>query len=102
MSEKMAGVMGCGAAILVFGFGLLQLAAGWAGIEHQFGWGWGLAAIAAALLFRFTIPMVVGGFLCAKDIWGWHWGLALLFAAPGLLFMVPAFFGAMVDMFKRR
>src|SRR3546814_2256966 len=66
MGEKLESTLGCGFAILFFGFGLLQLAAGWAGIEHSFGWGWGVAAAIAALFFRFTLPIAVGAFLCAK------------------------------------
>jgi len=37
MGEKLENTMGCGFAILIFGFGIVQLAAGWAGIEHSFG-----------------------------------------------------------------
>jgi len=69
-------------------FGIFQLAAGWAGIEDQFGSFWGFAAIVCAF-FRFTIPIVVGCFLCALNIWDWPWFGALLFAAPGLLLMIP-------------
>lgn len=97
MSEKTDGFIGCGLMILMMGFGLLQLVAGWIGIEETFGWGWGIAAVAAALVFRFTIPIVVGVFLCATDVWGWHWFFAVLLAAPGLLFMVPAVIASLVD-----
>ncbi|MET4570691.1 hypothetical protein [Rhodanobacter soli] len=101
MGEKLENTAGCVFAILFFGFGLLQLGAGWAGIEHSFGWGWGVAAAVAAIGFRFTLPIAVGAFLCAKNIWGWHWVFAALFAAPGLLFMVPAFFSSLVGAVKR-
>jgi hypothetical protein len=101
MGEKIESTLGCGFAILIFGFGILQIAAGWAGIEDSFGWGWGLAAILAAIFFRFTIPIVAGAFLCAKNIWDWHWFFALLFALPGLLFMVPAFFASLLGAVKR-
>lgn|SRR5690606_19500941 len=101
MGERLESTMGCGLAILFLGFGLIQLAAGWAGLENSFGWGWGLAAVIAALLFRFTIPIAIGAFLCATNIWDWHWFFALLFAAPGLLFMIPAFFASLVGSMKR-
>jgi hypothetical protein len=101
MDDRSSQVLGCGAMILFIGFGLVQLAAGWIGIEHTFGWGWGIAAIVAAIFFRFTIPIVIGGFLCAKNIWEWHWVFAALFAAPGLLFMVPAFIATLVAAAKR-
>ena len=101
MGDRLDSLLGCGLAILFFGFGLLQFAAGWAGIEHSFGWGWGIAAVVAAVFFRFTIPIAVGAFLCANNIWGWSWFFSLLFAAPALLFMVPAFFLLIVNSFKR-
>lgn len=101
MSEKTDGFLGCGLAIIMLGYGLLQLVAGWIGIEETFGWGWGIAALVAAVLFRFTIPVVIGAFLCATNVWGWHWFFAVLFAAPGLLFMVPALFAALIDGVKR-
>jgi hypothetical protein len=101
MGEKVDGVLGCGFAILFFGFALIQMGAGWAGIENSFGWGWGVAAIVAAIFFRFTIPIAVGAFLCAKNIWEWHWFFALLFAAPALLFMIPAFFASLLQSVKR-
>lgn len=101
MSEKLEGTLGCGLAILFLGFGLLQLVAGWAGIEDSFGWGWGVAAAVAAILFRFTIPIVIGAFLCAKNIWDWHWFFALLFALPGLLFMIPALVGGVLESVRR-
>lgn len=101
MSDKLENALGCGFTILFFGFGLIQLGAGWAGIEDSFGWGWAIAAAFAAILFRFTIPIVIGAFLCAKNIWDWHWFFALLFAAPGLLFMIPAFFSSIIESTRR-
>lgn len=101
MNDKLESTMGAGIALLFLGYGVLQLGAGWAGIENSFGWGWGVAAALAAIFFRFTLPVVVGAFLCAKNLWHWHWFFALLFAAPGLLFMVPAFFGSLAGSFKR-
>ena len=102
MNEKVGTTLGCLGAIIFMGFGLVQLAAGWAGIENAFGWGWGVAALIAAVWFRFTLPIAVGAFLCAKNIWDWHWFFAALFAAPGLLFMIPAFFADLVDSVRRR
>lgn len=101
MGERLEGTLGCGFAIIFFAFGLLQLAAGWAGIEDSYGWGWGVAAVVAAIFFRFTIPIAFGAFLCAKNIWEWHWLFALIFALPGLLFMIPAFLGSLIDAAKR-
>ncbi len=90
MSSKLEGSLGCLVLALWIGFALIQLGAGWAGIENAYGWGWGVAAAIAALYFRFTVPIVYGAFLCARDMWEWHWACALVFAMPGLLFMLPA------------
>lgn len=100
MGERLEGAFG-GLLFLAFmGFGLLQLGAGWAGIEDAWGWGWGLAAVIAALAFRFTIPIVLGAFICANNLWEWHWFFALLFALPGLLFMIPALFASALGALK--
>jgi hypothetical protein len=101
VSDRSESLLGCGAAILFLGFGLLQLAAGWAGIEDSFGWWWGVAAAAVAILFRFTLPIAIGAYLGATNIWGWHWFFAALFAAPGLLFMVPWIVAALLDAIRR-
>ena len=95
MSQNTQTSISCLITAIMIGFGLIQIIAGWIGIEETFGWFWGIVAVIAAIFFRFTIPIVIGAFLCAKNIWDWHWILALLFAVPGLLYMVPAFFSAM-------
>lgn len=102
MNSRVQETTGCALAIMMFGFGIVQLVAGWIGIADAFGSGWAIAAVIVAVLFRFTLPMVVGAFLCAKNVWEWHWMFAALFAAPGLLFMVPALFGSMIEAVRRR
>ena len=82
-------------------FGVAQLVAGYAGIEHHLGWGWAAAALVAALMFRFTLPITVGAFFGALSVWGWHWALAALFAAPGLLFVVPGVLASIFASVKR-
>ena len=80
-------------------YGLIQIYAGYVGIEHHLGNGWAIAAIAAAFLLRLMLPLTIGSFFCAMNVWGWHWSLALLFAAPGLLFvalLVPGFLAALI------
>jgi len=102
VGEKIDQTLGCGFAIIFFGFGIVQLWAGWVGLDDSFGRGWAAAAVVLALFFRFTLPIVVGGFLCAKNVWEWHWFFALLFAAPGILFMVPSFFASLVGSMRQR
>jgi thiosulfate reductase cytochrome b subunit len=75
------------AAFLVFAS--VQIAAGYAGIEHGIGPTWALAAVFAAVFLRFTLPITIGAFFGAMTVWGWHWALAFMFAAPGLAFMLP-------------
>lgn len=88
------GALGLAMVVVVLGFGLLTLAVGWAGIEHQFGFWWGVAAVALALVFRFTLPLTYGVFVCAHEIWGWHWAFALALALPGIALMLPGLFAA--------
>lgn len=97
MNGKMDGGLGCAVVLVWAAFGLVQVVAGWIGIERSFGWGWSLAALILAIPLRFTLPLVIGAFLCAKNVWGWHWVFALLFAAPGLIFMVPGFIAGLFN-----
>jgi hypothetical protein len=90
MNNEPSGAAATLLMIAFFGYGIVQIIAGWAGIDHNFGWGWALGAVVAAFFLRFTIPIVIGCFICAHDIWGWNWFFALLFAAPGLAFMIPS------------
>jgi hypothetical protein len=75
------------AAFLVFSSA--QIAAGYAGIEHDIGPVWALAALFSAVFLRFTLPITVGAFFGAMMVWGWHWAPAFIFAAPGLAFALP-------------
>lgn len=77
-------------AIFAFiAFGVLQLIAGYIGIDHHFGKGWAIIALLCAILFRITFPITIGAFFGAMDVWHWHWVFAAIFAAPGLAFIVP-------------
>jgi hypothetical protein len=93
----MQGLMTGAGFIIFLGFGILQIVAGYIGIDHHFGAGWAIAALVLALGFRFTLPITVGAFFGAVDVWGWHWVFGLLFALPGLLFVVPGILAAFVD-----
>lgn len=95
-------ILGILMGLAVLGLGLFQLATGWAGIAHEYGTWWGVAAAGAGLIFRFTIPLVWGTYLCATEIWGWHPALAALLAAPGLLFMIPALVASVFGAFSKR
>jgi len=79
-------------------YGLVQIYAGWVGIEYHLGSGWAVAAFVAAFVFRFTLPITVGSFFGAMDVWGWPWLGALLFAAPGLAFMALMVPGALENL----
>ncbi|WP_439587519.1 hypothetical protein [Hydrogenophaga sp.] len=102
MKDFFSGALGLVMVFGMLGVGIFMLAIGWAGIEHQFGFWWGVAAVAGALLFKFTLPLSVGAFFCAYSIWGWHWAFALLLAAPGLIFMIPGLVAAMAGAFRQR
>jgi hypothetical protein len=102
MKNFFSGAFGFTAALVILGFGILQLWAGWDGIEHNFGWGWAVAAVALAFIFRFTLPVMVGCYICAHDIWGWNWFFAALFAAPGLIFMIPNIVVSMFGVFTNK
>lgn len=71
--------------------GVVQLIAGFTGIEHHFNEIWAFVALGAALIFRFTLPMTIACYFGATDVWGWHWIWALVLTLPGLIFVVPGF-----------
>ena len=96
---------GCLAIFFIFAYGLLQIYAGFLGIEYHLGVGWAITAIVATFIFRFTLPITIGSFFGAMNIWGWHWFWALLFAAPGLAFvalMIPGFFASFIEGYGRK
>ena len=84
--------------------GIVQIYAGYLGIEYHLGSGWAIAAVIASLFFQFPIVLTVGTFFGALDVWGWPWFGALIFAMPGLLFVAPGVFavavGGLVNLFK--
>lgn len=89
--------LGCFFMVLMLVYGLVQVYAGWIGIEQHWGSGWAIAAVVAAFAFRFSLPLTVGSFFGAMNVWGWHWLGALLFAAPGLAFMALMIPGALAS-----
>lgn len=97
MSNASGAAVGVG-CVLIAAYGIVQIVAGYVGIQYHFGSGWAIAAIVAAFVFRFSLPMTIGSFLGAMNVWGWHWALALIFAAPGLAFMILMIPGALADM----
>ena len=82
-------------AVILIGFGILQLVIGCLGIAAVYGGGWAVATFFSAVAFRFTVPIVIGCYLYAHNIWGWHWIFSAIFAAPGILFMIPQFLNAL-------
>lgn len=94
-----AGLLGC---LVMLGVGLFVLGIGSAGIGHELGFWWGVAAFVAAVVLRFTLPISIGVFFYARDIWHLHWVVALLIASPGLIFMVPGVIAAAWSSIRKR
>jgi Na+-transporting NADH:ubiquinone oxidoreductase subunit NqrB len=104
VSEKLGTSFGCLFMIAFLAYGLVQIYAGYIGIDYHWGSGWAIGALVACLIFRFSLPITIGSFFAARDVWDWHWSLALLFAAPGLAFMalmIPGAIASVVAKFKR-
>ncbi len=97
----MQALLGIGGFILFMGYGILQIVAGYVGIDFHFGAVWSVVVIVAALMFRFTLPITIGAFFGARDVWGLHWGFAALFAAPGLAFLIPGVILSIIEGVKR-
>ncbi|MFI9650858.1 hypothetical protein [Guyparkeria halopsychrophila] len=101
MGNKIQSAAGCFFIAAIVVYGLLQLWAGYVGIEHHLGYGWAVAAVFAAFLLRFALPITIGSFFGAMDVWGWHWAGALVFAAPGLAFMALMIPGMLTSVFRK-
>lgn len=97
----MSGALTVLGAIAFLLFGVAQICAGYAGIDHHFGAVWAFVAIFLALGLRFTLPITIGAFFGAMDVWHWHWALAALFAAPGLAFVIPGVLAAIISAIKK-
>jgi len=93
--------LGGSIVFIFFLVGIVQICAGYIGIEHSFGGGWATAAVIASLVFRFGLPLTIGTFICANDVWGWHWFWALAFTMPGILFMIPAFIATSLEAIRK-
>ena len=104
MGSLLAWVGGTFGVIAFLLIGIIQIYAGYLGIEYHFGSGWAVAAIIASLFFQFPLILTIGTFFGALDVWGWPWFGALVFAVPGLLFAAPGVFavaiGGLVNLFK--
>jgi hypothetical protein len=88
--------------VAYFAIGIVQLIAGFVGIEYHLGWWWAVVAVGCALLFRFMLPLTIGTFFGAMDVWHLHWAAALLLAAPGIIFLVPAVIASMTASVRDR
>ena len=94
MGSIFAWVGGTLGVIIFLIVGVIQIYAGYLGIEYHLGSGWAIGAVIASLFFQFPIILTVGTFFGALDVWGWPWYGAAVFAMPGLLFAVPGTIGA--------
>lgn len=83
-------VAGAGFVFIIFlVIGIIQIYAGYLGIEYEFGNGWAITALVLAFFLRITLPLTIGTFICAYYVWSWPLFGALLFTIPGLLFVIP-------------
>ena len=94
MGSIFAWVGGTLGVIIFLIVGVIQIYAGYLGIEYHLGSGWAIGAVIASVFFQFPIILTVGTFFGALDVWGWPWYGAAVFAMPGLLFAVPGTIGA--------
>ncbi len=96
MGSIFAWIGGTLGAVIFLIVGLVQIYAGYLGIEYHLGSGWAIGAVIATLFFQFPIILTVGTFFGALDVWGWPWYGAAVFAMPGLLFALPGVVGVAI------
>ena len=96
-------ILACLLILALIAYGIVQVWAGYLGIDYHWGSGWAIAAVIVAFVARFSLPLTVGAFFGAMNVWGWHWVGALVFAAPGLAFMaliIPGKLASTLSRFK--
>ena len=96
MGSIFAWVGGTLGVIIFLIVGVIQIYAGFLGIEYHLGSGWAIGAVIASVFFQFPIILTVGTFFGALDVWGWPWYGAAVFAMPGLLFAAPGVIGVAI------
>lgn len=90
-------LMGVLLFITVMLYGLIQIYAGFLGIELYWGTVWAAVIIAFSMMTRITIPIMIGGYFCATEIWNWDIIWAVIFVMPSILFMIPAFIAMLIN-----
>lgn len=98
----MSGLLTVVAVVGFLAFGLLQIYAGFIGIEHELNGYWAYASLLLMFFARFTLPLTIGSFFGAWHVWHWHWALAALFAAPGLFLVIPGTLASLYEIVTAR
>ena len=75
--------------IIFLGVGVVQIYAGFIGIEYHLGYWWAIAAVGASFLLRIMLPLTIGTFFGIINVLEWHWVIALLLTLPSLIFITP-------------
>lgn len=101
MTKKAQEVITNAAFVLLLAYGILQIYAGFIGLDFHLGTIWTLVILVAALAFRFPPLISIGAYFGATDVWGWHWVFAVLFAVSGLVFLIPALILPTIETIKR-
>ena len=99
MKEK----LGCAAAIVYFGMGLVQVLATITGVQLWTGWPWMVAAFVSFLVGYIPIVGTIAGIKGATDAWGWQlWSAIAFFCWPYALYIVGIAVGGVAELFSRR
>ena len=99
MKEK----LGCAAALIYFGIGIVQFLATIKGIQMWTGMPWLISAFIS--MFVAYIPLVgtVAGIKGATDAWGWDfWSSVVFFCWPYVIYVLAIAAGGVATLMSRR
>ena len=89
-------------AILLMGFGVVQIWLGFLGIEYHLGNFLAFGALGLAFILRIMFPLTIGTYFGVVDVLGldWYWGI--LITAPGVVFILPGLITALIQSLTHR
>lgn len=81
--------LGCGAAVLYFGIGFVQLLAAIKGIQLWMGVPWLIAVVISTFVAWIPVVGTVAGIKGATDAWGWgFWPAVAFFCWPFVIYVI--------------
>lgn len=96
--QTILGILGF---LILMAYGIIQIYAGFLGLQYEFGTIWAWIGVIFTFMTRFTLIITGASFIGALNVWEWHWALSALFAAPGLMLFIPGVLIGILSLVKK-